>query len=49
MDIYVANAWFSYDLTAAMLKSPNNETEAMLESRSNPPELELYYYANFVF
>ena len=49
MDIYIVNSWFSHDVTAAMLKSPNNETEAMLKSTSNPPGIELYYYANFVF
>ena len=29
-----------------MLVSPNNEMAAMLVSRSNPPGIESYYYAN---
>ena len=30
-----------------MLEPPNKGTAAMLESRSNPTGIELYYYANF--
>ena len=33
----------------AMLVSPNNEMAAMLVSRSNPPGIESYYYANVFF
>ena len=33
----------------AMLVSPNNEMAAMLLSRSNPPGIESYYYANVFF
>ena len=35
------NSWFSHDVTASMLESPNNETAATLESRLNPPGIEL--------
>ena len=44
-----SNAWISHDVTAAMLVSPNNEMAAMLVSRSNPPGIESYYYANVFF
>ena len=40
------NSWISHDVTAAMLMSPNNEMAVMLVSRSNPPGIESYYYAN---
>ena len=45
------NSWISHDVTAPMLVSPNNETAAMMVSRSNTPEIaiERYYYANFFF
>ena len=43
------NSWISHDVTAAMLVSPNNEMAAMLVSRSNPPGIESYYYANVFF
>ena len=42
-------SWISHDVTAAMLVSPNNEMAAMLVSRSNPPGIESYYYANVFF
>ena len=43
------NSWISHDVTAAMLVSQNNEMAAMLVSRSNPPGIESYYYANVFF
>ena len=42
-------SWISHDVTAAMLVSPNNEMVSMLVSRSNPPGIESYYYANVFF
>ena len=42
-------SWISHDVTAAMLVSPNNEMPAVLVSRSNPPGIESYYYANVFF
>ena len=42
-------SWISHDVTTAMLVPPNNEMAAMLVSRSNPPGIESYYYANFFF
>ena len=42
-------SWISHDVTAAMLVSPNNAMAAMLVSRSNPPGIESYYYANVFF
>ena len=44
-----SKAWISHDVTAALLVSPNNEMAAMLVSRSNPPGIESYYYANVFF
>ena len=43
------NLWILHDVTAAMLVSPNNEMAAMLVSRSNPPGIDSYYYANVFF
>ena len=43
------HSWISHEVTAAMLVSPNNEMAAMLVSRSNPPGIESYYYANVFF
>ena len=37
---------FSYDVTAAILVSQNNETAAMLVSQTNPLGVELFSYAN---
>ena len=44
-----SNSWILHDVTAAMLVSPNNEMAAMLVSRSNPPGIDSYYYANVFF
>ena len=44
-----SNSWILHDVTAAMLVSPNNEMAAMFVSRSNPPGIESYYYANVFF
>ena len=44
-----SNSWILHDVTAAMLVSPNNEMAAMLVSRSNPPGIDSFYYANVFF
>ena len=44
-----SNSWLLHDVTAALLVSPNNEMAAMLVSRSNPPGIDSYYYANVFF
>ena len=44
-----SNSWILHDVTAAMLVSPINEMAAMLVSRSNPPGIDSYYYANVFF
>ena len=40
---------FSYDVTAAILASQNNESAAMLVSQTNPLGVELFSYANAFF
>ena len=40
---------FSYDVTAAILVSQNNETAAMLVSQTIPLEVELFSYAHASF
>ena len=40
---------FSYDVTAAILVSQNNETAAMLVSQTNPVGVELFSYVNAFF
>ena len=47
--VHILYSWISHDVRAAMLVSPNNEMAAMLVSRSNPPGIESYYYANVFF
>ena len=44
-----SNSWILHDVTAAMLVSTNNKMAAMLVSRSNPPGIDSYYYANVFF
>ena len=39
----------SHDVTAAILVSQNNETEAMLVSQTSPLGVELFSYANAFF
>ena len=43
------NSRFSHDVTTAMLVPLNKEKAAMLVPRPNPPEIQLYYYANASF
>ena len=40
---------FSHDVTAAILVSQNNETEAMLVSQTNPVGVELLPYVDAFF
>ena len=40
---------FSYDVTAAILVFQNKETAAILVYQTNPPGIELYFYANIIF
>ena len=40
---------FSYDITAAILVSQNNETAAMLVSQTSPVGFEFFSYANAFF
>ena len=47
--VHVCILGFHMTCTAAMLVSPNIEMVAMLVSRSNPPGIESYYYANVFF
>ena len=40
---------FSYDVTAAILVSQNNETAAVFMSQTNPLGVELFSYVNAFF
>ena len=40
---------FTYDVSAAILVSQNNETAAMLVSQTSPVGVELFSYANTFF
>ena len=44
-----SNRVFSHDVTAAILASRNNETEAKLVSQTNPLGVVLFSYANAFF
>ena len=46
---YFYNRAFSHDVTAAMLVFQNKEMPAMMVYQTNPPGIELYFYANTFF
>ena len=46
---YIHNRAFSCDATAAMLVFQNKEMAAMMVYQTNPPGIELYFYANTFF
>ena len=49
MNSEMAHRAFSHDVTAAMLVFQNKEMAAMMVYQTNPPGIELYFYANTFF
>ena len=49
MNSEMAHRAFSHDVTAAMLVFQNKEMSAMMVYQTNPPGIELYFYANTFF